>query len=78
MYGGSQTRFESAGAGATICWARALMIAFQSAEITAFQYVSGPSNRKAEVLKLIAQVLEFDDEMQQRVLLLMRRFARQN
>jgi hypothetical protein len=32
-----------------------------------FQYVSGNSGRKAEVLKLMAQVLEFDEEMQQRV-----------
>ncbi len=32
-----------------------------------FQYISGNSGRKAEVLKLMAQVLEFDEEMQQKV-----------
>lgn len=31
------------------------------------QYIVSSTGRKAEVLKLMAQVLEFDSEMQQRV-----------
>ncbi len=61
-----------------IYWARNFVIAFRSADITGFQYVSGTASRKAEVLKLIAQVLEFDDEMQQRVQSFIRLLARQS
>ena len=35
------------------------------------QYIVGNSSRKSEVLKLIAQVLEFDDDMQRRVIALL-------
>jgi hypothetical protein len=45
-----------------------LRVYFLNANSPNAQYIVGNSSRKSEVLKLIAQVLEFDDDMQRRVI----------